>query len=133
MENLLSLLLIGGVIYFLPAIVASTRRHRNRLAIGILNLLLGCTLLGWIVAMVWACTSDVEPRPQVSYDYGNRIASSRWFPDSQRVFGIMVLVAAIALGVVSWVVSRDATVAPAHQSETVGERAPLLCGIAGSC
>jgi hypothetical protein len=138
MENLPSLLLIGVVIYFLPAIVASSRRHRNRLAIGILNLLLGCTLLGWIVAMVWACTSDVEPRPQVTYDYGNRIASSiassRWFPDSQRVFGIMVLVAAIALGVVSWVVSSryEATVAPAHQSETVGERA-LLCGIAGSC
>jgi hypothetical protein len=100
--------------------------------------------------MVWACTSDVEPRPQVRYDYGNRIAnriaSSRWFPDSQRVFGIMVIVAAIALGVVSWVVSRhyEATVATAHQSETVlpplkaetlkkGEGAALLCGIAGSC
>jgi hypothetical protein len=63
------LLLMIGIGYFLPAIVASIRRHRNRLAIGILNLLLGWTLLGWIVAMVWACTSDVEPRSEAKYTY----------------------------------------------------------------
>jgi hypothetical protein len=50
------------VSYMLPGIVACARRHRNRLAIGMLNLLLGWTLLGWIGALVWACTADVEVR-----------------------------------------------------------------------
>ncbi len=43
-------------IYFLPTLIALMRHHHNRLAIFILNLLLGWTLLGWIVAMVWAFT-----------------------------------------------------------------------------
>jgi hypothetical protein len=49
--------------YFLPFIVAVNRRHVNRLAIGVLNLLLGWTLLGWVAALVWACTASVEISP----------------------------------------------------------------------
>ena len=48
-------------IYFIPAIVAWTRRHRQFMAIAVLNVLLGWTVLGWIGALVWACTTDVEP------------------------------------------------------------------------
>jgi hypothetical protein len=48
--------------YLLPFVVAVSRRHRQRLAIFCLNLLLGWTLLGWIAALVWACTSDVEAK-----------------------------------------------------------------------
>lgn len=44
-------------LYFLPAIIASARVHHNRLAIWVLNLLLGWTALGWIAALVWAFTS----------------------------------------------------------------------------
>ena len=44
--------------YFLPGIIASLRRHRNSTAIWVLNLLLGWTLLGWIIALVWACTEN---------------------------------------------------------------------------
>jgi hypothetical protein len=52
-------------IYFLPCIVASVRKRRQRqqLAIFILNLLLGWTVLGWIAALVWACTTDVATQP----------------------------------------------------------------------
>jgi hypothetical protein len=58
-------LLIGTlVLYFLPAIVASRRKHHNSGAIFALNLLLGWTVLGWIVALVWACTA-VNPPPVV--------------------------------------------------------------------
>jgi DNA-directed RNA polymerase subunit RPC12/RpoP len=42
-------------IYFLPALVASGRRHYNRGAILVLNLFLGWTLIGWVAALVWAC------------------------------------------------------------------------------
>ena len=47
-------------LYFLPAIVATQRRHRQRLAVSVTNLLLGWTLVGWVAAMIWACTADVE-------------------------------------------------------------------------
>jgi FtsH-binding integral membrane protein len=50
-------LLICLVLYFIPAIVG--RSKRNRAAIFALNLLLGWTLIGWVVALVWALT--VEP------------------------------------------------------------------------
>lgn len=40
--------------YFLPFIVALSRGHRNTLAIFFLNAFLGWTLLGWVVAIVWA-------------------------------------------------------------------------------
>jgi hypothetical protein len=45
------------LIYFIPAMVASSREHQQRLAIFMLNLLLGWTALGWIIAIVWACTA----------------------------------------------------------------------------
>jgi hypothetical protein len=48
------LFVLGLGIYFVPSIVASNRMHRNRTAIFVLNLFLGWTLLGWVVALVWA-------------------------------------------------------------------------------
>jgi len=54
---------ISLAIYFAPLIVALQRRHRQKLAIGILNFFGGWTGLGWIGAMVWSCTTDIEPPP----------------------------------------------------------------------
>lgn len=45
-------------IYFLPAIIASHRRHRNKTAITVLNLFLGWTFIGWVIALVWAYTAQ---------------------------------------------------------------------------
>ena len=45
-------LIIG--IYFLPTIVAAAARNHNARAIFILNLFLGWTFLGWVIALVWA-------------------------------------------------------------------------------
>ena len=42
------------VIYFIPTIVANYLEHKNTAAIGVLNLFLGWTLLGWIRALVRA-------------------------------------------------------------------------------
>jgi hypothetical protein len=41
--------------YFLPWAVAATRGKSNSLAIGLLNFLLGWTVLGWLAALVMAC------------------------------------------------------------------------------
>lgn len=62
-------LIVYFLIYFLPAIVARNRRHRQEMAIGILNLLLGWTVIGWVVALVWACTSDTRSETRRGTDY----------------------------------------------------------------
>jgi hypothetical protein len=50
---------LGFLIYFAPSIVALARHKRNTLSIFLLNLFLGWTLIGWIIALVWASTVDV--------------------------------------------------------------------------
>ena len=56
--------LVGLILfmYFLPALVAWKRRHKNSSAIGVLNLLLGWTMIGWIGSMVWAFTSNTATK-----------------------------------------------------------------------
>ena len=58
MQNftILELLLIVLIFafYFLPALIAFLRQHKNKLAIFLLNLLLGWTVLGWVVSLVWS-------------------------------------------------------------------------------
>ena len=48
------LLLILVVIYFLPTLIASSRGVRNTGSIVVLNLFLGWTLVGWVVALALA-------------------------------------------------------------------------------
>src|SRR5262245_57045087 len=47
--------LITIAVYFLPFFVAYARRHPQQLAITVLNIVAGWTLVGWVVALVWAC------------------------------------------------------------------------------
>jgi hypothetical protein len=54
----LALITLG---YMLPFCVAAWRHHPNAPAIGVLNTLLGWTVIGWIVALVWASTSPALP------------------------------------------------------------------------
>ena len=42
--------------YMLPWAVAATRGKSNSGTIGLINLLLGWTVIGWVVALVMACT-----------------------------------------------------------------------------
>ena len=58
MQNftILELLLIVLIFafYFLPTLIAFLRQHKNKLAIFLLNLTLGWTVLGWVVSLVWS-------------------------------------------------------------------------------
>jgi hypothetical protein len=45
--------------YFLPSITALARSKRDIAAIILLNFFLGWTMIGWIVALIWAVKSDV--------------------------------------------------------------------------
>jgi len=60
-------IVLGVLAYWIPAINAKSRRHANTGAIALLNLFLGWTVIGWIVAMVWSATSNVRPLPQPVY------------------------------------------------------------------
>ena len=62
METLTGWLLILGLLggYFVPWICAASRQHRQTVAIFVLNLLLGWTFVGWVAALVWACTNPVQ-------------------------------------------------------------------------
>jgi len=55
-------LAISALFYFLPTFVAGMRGHPNTAAIAVLNILLGCTLVGWVVALVWSFTAVPPPR-----------------------------------------------------------------------
>jgi hypothetical protein len=70
----LIILAICLAIYFFPTAVAGSRGHRNTLAIFILNLLLGWLILGWIGALVWACTANVKPSAREEL----KNAAKRW-------------------------------------------------------
>lgn len=56
----LFLFVIAGIIYFIPTMVASANERRNIGAIFALNLFLGWTLVGWVLALVWSLCKDEE-------------------------------------------------------------------------
>ena len=67
-ENLFlpSHLILAGILftgYFLPSSVAWIRRCRKRAGILLLNLFLGWTFFGWVIALVWAASDEREPLP----------------------------------------------------------------------
>jgi hypothetical protein len=47
----------GALVYLLPTIVAFSRRHPSRILITLINVFLGWSGLGWLVAMVWSFVS----------------------------------------------------------------------------
>ncbi len=49
---------IGLAFYFIPTFVALARKKRNTGAIFAVNLFLGWSFVGWILALVWAVSGD---------------------------------------------------------------------------
>lgn len=68
MENILIglVMIAAGIIclllYFLPAVIAFNRVHEYRWPIFAINLFVGWSFIGWIVALVWA----VMPKGKLS-------------------------------------------------------------------
>lgn len=55
-------LIIAGILglYFLPSVVATSRRHRNAWPIALTNAFFGWTLIGWVIALIWAFTDETD-------------------------------------------------------------------------
>lgn len=56
-----TILLLLAAAYFLPSLIAGVRGRPNTMAIFALNLFLGWTLLGWVLALVWSLSSAGQP------------------------------------------------------------------------
>ena len=49
-------LIFSILLYFLPTLIG--RHKADATGIFLVNLLFGWTVIGWVVALFWACTSD---------------------------------------------------------------------------
>jgi hypothetical protein len=74
MEIGVGIVAIVAALYFVPWIIALLRQHQSAGAIFVLNLFLGWTFLGWIVALVWSMTAVDKrvPPKQESYNFWPR-------------------------------------------------------------
>jgi hypothetical protein len=77
--------------YMLPWAVAATRGRSNQAAIALINLFVGWTVIGWIVAMVMACqahqpvaaTGHVTMVVAQNFD-GSRVGPpAGWYPNPE--------------------------------------------------
>lgn len=60
-------------IYFAPSAVAFNREHRQKVAIFILNLFLGWTLIFWVIALVWSFTAQTAERAPTRPERANSV------------------------------------------------------------
>lgn len=51
--------------YFIPCIVGDIRKSSNKLLILFINLFFGWTVIGWIIALIVACTCERIPDKQL--------------------------------------------------------------------
>lgn len=63
------LVIVVLLLYFLPTIVAVVRGKSNMISISIVNVVFGWTVLGWIIALVWACSVQaVDQLPAAPFE-----------------------------------------------------------------
>jgi hypothetical protein len=71
--------LIGVGLYFLPSLIAAARHTHNAAGIFLLNLFLGWTGIGWVVALIIALCSSPWPANGWYYPYPpNYYPPRRW-------------------------------------------------------
>jgi hypothetical protein len=51
----------GGLLYFLPTFIAYRKKHF--VAITLVNVFLGWTIVGWIFALIWAVVDRAPQQP----------------------------------------------------------------------
>ena len=58
-------LMIWPMLYFWPTAVALNKKRANTGAVFMLNLFLGWTLIGWVVALCWAMTNPANDSAKI--------------------------------------------------------------------
>ncbi|ADR32426.1 Imm immunity to superinfection membrane protein [Escherichia phage vB_EcoM_VR7] len=58
-------LFLAALAYFLPWIIALLRGTRSNVGIFFINLLFGWTMIGWVIALIWALVAERKSNAQV--------------------------------------------------------------------
>lgn len=58
-----AIFMVGG--YFVPLLIAIRRKHPQVAAIGAVNIFLGWSFLGWVIALTWSLTNENESAPPI--------------------------------------------------------------------
>ncbi|HEX3953112.1 MAG TPA: superinfection immunity protein [Stellaceae bacterium] len=68
MENVITviMLILIVIIYMLPTLIAFARDIRPRRGVTILNIVLGWTLVGWLIAFFWASLTPTIPEDELA-------------------------------------------------------------------
>jgi len=53
-------LIVVVILYMLPTLIAFSREHPRRGEVGVVNIFLGWTLIGWVAVFLWAALGPVE-------------------------------------------------------------------------
>ena len=86
--GVIGFVLIGLALYFLPTLIVNIRNHPNGTAIAVLNLLLGWTFLGWVVALVWSASNIAPPsasEAQAHKAKQERDSLGKWFLEKPKI------------------------------------------------
>lgn len=63
----LAIVALGAVfLYTLPAFISASRNSPNFIAILLINIFLGWTVVGYIAMLIWACVDNVQPNKVVN-------------------------------------------------------------------
>jgi hypothetical protein len=62
--GLILLWAVGLFFYFLPTVVGYSRKRPNITAIFLVNFFFGWSVIGWVVALVWAISNAAAPAQQ---------------------------------------------------------------------
>lgn len=59
-------ILVIVVVYFLPTVIAYKRKYKNRMSVLVVDLFLGWTLIGWVVALALSFINDIDENEKPS-------------------------------------------------------------------
>lgn len=51
---------LAGFAYVLPLMLAVKNRHPSAAGVAVVNIFLGWTMVGWVIALAWAVSSPVR-------------------------------------------------------------------------
>lgn len=77
-------LILAGLVYLLPSVVAVSGRHRQLHTIAALNIFLGWTIVAWLIAIVLALKNPAK-RPQDHVAQWPRRIQGHWQPFDRPV------------------------------------------------
>lgn len=67
MESLAAILVFLFIlaVYLIPTIIAFARGHASKWGIGVLNIVLGWSLVFWVVALIWALSNKGQSQTTI--------------------------------------------------------------------